>query len=345
MFFCDPPGHTGTEHLFNFGEDTHEHNYIFFHDQEPTFPDIHKNLFDDVERRNQDLNFGNGPLNSAIVTSELNSQELSKTCDHYGWKSYYYFFHGWAALDWFRGYDRSFLIPEIKDRKITHGFVSPNRIIGGHRDHRVLLMYHLLKNKMGDAHVSMPAVCPVENVAIMDIAAKYQSIYLDINETLSSAEFPINFAGESGSPMHSCWLSLFDECASSLVYAVTETVFFEKTNHLTEKTFKPICLKMPFVIASAAGSLEYLRRYGFKTFSEFWSEDYDTETDNLKRLEMVGQLLCDLSNLSLRELSQLAKHTTAAVEYNHKYFYSSAFERLLWVELINMFEKITKDFQ
>ena len=49
MFFCDPFGHTGPEHLYNFGSDDRiERQYIFMHDQEPIQLSAHRALFDDV---------------------------------------------------------------------------------------------------------------------------------------------------------------------------------------------------------------------------------------------------------------------------------------------------------
>ena len=49
MFFCDPPGHTDPEHLFNLGSDSIvEKDYVFMHDQEPVDLDLYRALFDKV---------------------------------------------------------------------------------------------------------------------------------------------------------------------------------------------------------------------------------------------------------------------------------------------------------
>ena len=73
---------------------------------------------------------------------------------------------------------------------------------------------------------------------------------------------------------------------------VTETVYRGKKNHLTEKTFKPIVMQQPFIIQSCKGSLEYLRRYGFKTFADFWDESYDEADDGVRTYE-IGKVLQD----------------------------------------------------
>lgn len=317
----------------NFGHNPAELHYIFFHDQEPIHLDTHRGLFEAVQRRNNDLNLGRGPKHAAIVTSEYQSSLVAQVCDCYQWQSFYYFFHGWAALDWYRGYNRTFLIPEPDHRTITRSFVSANRIIGGRRNHRILLMHHLLKNDVRNAWISFPRVCPAEHQDVIELSKQFgpevQKIFLDAN-------LPMCFPGETDHPMHSCWLSLFAENAESLAHVITETVYSGRRHHLTEKTFKPICLRMPFVMVSTAGSLEYLRRYGFQTFDSVWNEDYDLETDDDLRLQKIAVLLKDLDNQSPRELQKIYQATRPLLEHNYQHFYGGDFENILWQELTQM---------
>jgi hypothetical protein len=59
---------------------------------------------------------------------------------------------------------------------------------------------------------------------------------------------------------------------------------------ITEKTFKAIANKHPFVISSVPQSLAYLRSIGFKTFEEYMLvQDYDTIIDQQARLDAVVQ--------------------------------------------------------
>ena len=74
---------------------------------------------------------------------------------------------------------------------------------------------------------------------------------------------------------------------SALWHVVSETIFYQEKLHLTEKIFKPICARRPFILVGAKGNLAYLRSYGFKTFDQWISEDYDHEEDNEKRLLMI----------------------------------------------------------
>ena len=338
MFFCDPPGYTGPENLFNFSNDgTIEKDYVFFHDQEPVHTDLYTSLFDEVINRCQDL----VEKSSGHVIVSEHGDMVKQLCDQYGWKSHYYFYHGWACQDWFRGYDKTFLIDRAKNRTPTKTFMSPNRIVAGKRDHRVLFLYNVFKQGLEHNHISAPRVCVYENIDICQVASKYNNTYPDIEQVLLQATLPRLFAGEDTQQMSSCWLTNFTEAADSLVYVPTETVFFGQRLHITEKTFKAIALEMPFVLMATAGSLEYMRSYGFQTFGNVFDESYDEETDDQLRVEKVVKLLKDLDDLSIRERQQIHQACLPAVEHNYNHFYQGGFSNILWTELTGMLNELT----
>jgi hypothetical protein len=335
VFFCDPFGHTDSDHLFNLGQDDIvENDYVYLHDQEPVHLDLHQFLFEEVIRRNQDVNWPNTPPGH-IVVSERGEyvEELSRT---YGWQTHYYFFHGWACQDWFRGYDKTFLIPRARDRAPTRTFMSPNRIVAGKRDHRVLFLYNIFKHGLEQNHISAPRVCQYEGVDIASIAQKYTNVYQDISDVFEQASLPRLFAGEEKQEMTSCWLSNFSEAQDSLIYVPTETVYFGRRTHITEKTFKAIALEMPFVLVAPAGSLAYLREYGFKTFDSVFDESYDLETDDIIRVEKTVKLLKQLDTLTLKERQQIHRACLPIVEHNYNHFYRGGLTEVLWAELNNM---------
>ena len=373
MFFCDPPGHTGPDNVFNHGQDdVVETNFVFFHDQEPVHLDQYQTLFDEVFRRCYDIlchmnHYPEQPWppekkeindwvcgsskiktfpqllkkcnlkhpTGHIVVSER-GEYIEQLTNQYGWQSHYYFYHGWACQDWFRGYDKTFLIPRARDRQPAQTFMSPNRIVGGMRDHRVLFLYNIFKQGLENNHISAPRTCPVEGVDITSIAQKYTNVYQDISNVFESADLPRNFAGEATQEMTSCWLTNFDEARDSLVYVPTETVYFGRRLHITEKTFKAIALEMPFVLVAPAGSLAYLREYGFKTFADIFDESYDEETDDIRRIERVTKLLKELNDLSVTERQAIHRACLPMVEHNFEHFYGTGFSDILWNELLNM---------
>lgn len=354
---CDPFGRSDPDSVIGYGrDDIPEHNYIFFFDQEPIHLNIHLPTFKKVVELNTDIHRNchydrdNGKYQRIsrphdfiapgyIVTSERDSDTVEYVCQQFQWQSLYYFFHGWAALDWYRGYDRTFLIKPWQDRRPQKTFIAPNRIIAGERQHRLEVLYYILKNGMTDNHISCPAVCPAENINILDAVRPLSLQYPDIESVFAAQQLPINFAGETAHPMHSCWLSLFEESADSLLYLVTETVARGRRHHLTEKTFKPIALGMPFMLVGTRGSLQYLRSYGFRTFDGIWDESYDDADDDTRIARMMSTLR------SLNELSPAARQDLFAmcwpvIEHNWNHFYGGGFEQLLWQELRQMLNGI-----
>jgi hypothetical protein len=388
LFFCDPPGRTDPDALFNLGSDTiTENNYVFMHDQEPVHMDLHRPLFEEVVLRNhditnyhrsdRDLAFPDPTVQAAydrlidvqdqdldvflrehqdifdqvlqlnpgvfqqghVIVSEQ-GEHVAAMARKYGWTTHYYFYHGWSCLDWFRGYDKTFLIARSRDRAPTQTFMSPNRIVGGKRDHRVLFLYNIYQRQLEHNHISAPRTCPYEGVDIASIAQKYTNVYPDIVQVLEQANLPRTFAGEATQEMTSCWLGNWAEAADSLVYVATETVYFGRRQHLTEKTFKAIALEMPFVLVAPAGSLAYLREYGFRTFDTVWDESYDAETDDVVRIERVAELLADLEAQGPEARLRLHAQCREIVEHNYNHFYGGAFAQILWSELTAMLEGI-----
>ena len=364
LWWCEPFGRTDPDSLVNYGsDDLVEHNYTLLWDQEPIHLNIHMPTFESVIGKNEELHLicykrnrlnqlaldagYDKPLNAnrrvgSISTSERDSDTVNAVCEKFGWRSYYYFFHGWAALDWYRGYDRTFLIQPWTERTINKTFLAPNRIVAGERQHRLKMLYWIFRLGMTNNHISCPAVCPAENIAILDAVQPLQSQYTDIKTVFAQQSLPISFKNETDHPMQSCWLDLFDQSAESLLYLVTETVATGRRHHLTEKTFKPIALGMPFIIVGTQGSLRYLRSYGFKTFGHLWDESYDDEPDDSKRIEKIAQILKMLDGLD-EHRQDIFKGAWEIIEHNWNHFYNGGFEQILWQELQDMLNDIKFD--
>jgi hypothetical protein len=297
---------------------------LVFWDQEPLHQERVNEFFDQYTKQYL------GP--TTIVTSEYNSEAVAWACDTYGLDQCYYFFHAWAALDWYRGYNRTFLSQPFLDRKIERTFLCPNNIIGGQRYHRVALLNELVDRELVDSNfISFPERCPYEKKTVAELCKEYD-IHLGHVDLPLIIDHGANHAGSSH-----C-IDMWDLANRSLLNVVTETVYHGRRQHLTEKTFKPIVMQQPFVLVSCQGSLEYLRRYGFKTFGEFWNEDYDDKDDDL-RISRIGKLLADLESLGVREKAQLQRHLVDTVEHNYNWFYSREFEQLLWNELTGMIKQ------
>ena len=80
----------------------------------------------------------------------------------------------------------------------------------------------------------------------------------------------------------------------------------------TEKTWKPIAMKMPFIIIGQPFVLKKLREYGYKTFP--WDESYDEIVDPDKRMESIIDLVVALN--SRKDFVELIESCEDIVDHN-----------------------------
>ena len=110
---------------------------------------------------------------------------------------------------------------------------------------------------------------------------------------------------------------LFQAC---FLQVVTETTYNYPVPFISEKTARPILNKRPFVIVGPVGSLANLRSLGFKTFSNFWNEDYDNMLDPGTRLVAITELIESLCSKSISELQTLCAEMSDVLNYNFDYY-------------------------
>ena len=84
---------------------------------------------------------------------------------------------------------------------------------------------------------------------------------------------------------------------------------------LTEKTYKPIAMKHPFILLAPAHSLRMLRERGYKTFSPFIDESYDEIENDSLRLQAVVE---EVKRLSESDLVEFTHQIKDIVEHNEK---------------------------
>lgn len=84
----------------------------------------------------------------------------------------------------------------------------------------------------------------------------------------------------------------------------------------TEKTARPMWLKKPFIIFASKNYLEYLRQLGFRTFSDFWNEEYDGY-DGRDRFVKIIELIDYLANKSTDELEKIYWDMQYTLDHNY----------------------------
>jgi hypothetical protein len=120
-------------------------------------------------------------------------------------------------------------------------------------------------------------------------------------------------------PMESNASDLNKFYQDSLVHIIAESYFFERKIHLTEKTYKPIAYRQPFIMFSSPGALKHLKTLGFKTFSDFWDESYDDCLDHEQRFKMILDLIEEIANWPQEKKLQFTHDVAQLVNFNFNY--------------------------
>lgn len=300
-------------------------NSCYFLDQEP----IQASYLDDL------LEYTTAKHCKILINSEI-SDLKKQLCRYHGLLDCYYFFHGFAALDWYRDgqyFDQS--------QDWSRPYISMNRLHVNDRSYRLNLVARLQeKNLLPYGHVSLHThhteygswqqEIDDPNTKLSDTAcqliAKYISDPLILDQENTTGDLSAAFGHRE-----------FDLWKSGLWHIVTETVFYYNKLHLTEKIFKPIVAQRPFLLAAAPGNLAYLKSYGFKTFDTWIDESYDNIVDNDQRLQAIVDQVYKLCSMSDRELRIMHSEMMPVLEHNFTHLYSN-FKQVIVNELVDNFE-------
>lgn len=283
--------------------------------------------------------FFNPAQHKILVTSEK-SQELTSFTQRQNVTQMYYFFHAIAALEWYSdskyrwGYN-----PNIPHKKL---FLNYNNLLTKFRSHRIDFVSRIYESGLIDqGYVSFAS----PGAEILEDAVLSNELYsptsyniFDRNRDNLNTKLVIDTDKPHG--VLSSTINL-EDCQTSLVHVVSETVFYQDKLHLTEKIFKPIAAGQPFLLLAAPGNLAYLREYGFRTFSDFWDEGYDNIVDPGQRIAAVVQILEDLSNLTYTQQLSLKKEMSDVTRHNFYHFYKDL-RPIVITELVNNLEAAFK---
>jgi len=241
-----------------------------------------------------------------ICHSEKNSNDIDALTTQYHFAEAHYWCHGMLSRFWYSEYE---LLQKMNNSN-SKRFGLYVRNVNGDSSYRKTLLKGLIKNK-DQTYYNVP-----ETVFDKEIRNAWNHSKEKIS---SSSSAVINW------PDH----SEFD------IQIVPETLFSNHKTHLTEKIIKPIVMYQPFIVVGCVGTLDYLRNYGFKTFSDIWDESYDRETDNNKRMSKILNLIDTICNLSPTEYKKLIKKTEHITRHNRDLFYSDKFKKQIISELHN----------
>jgi hypothetical protein len=139
----------------------------------------------------------------------------------------------------------------------------------------------------------------------------------DIDDTFTF--YPKPFDNENFKTMNYSVLSNVEKLKESYFEMVFETIFEANENMIiqtSEKTFKPLIQKTPFISFSYPHILRELKSLGFKTFDFIFDETYDNIENTHERLYKVLGEIGKVCNMSLEELKQYDDNIKEITEHN-----------------------------
>ena len=119
------------------------------------------------------------------------------------------------------------------------------------------------------------------------------------------SELPLTLDTENFSQSEVCGndsLNIFLYYFSSDILLIRETRFIETETFITEKTWKSIEMRKPFIIIGNPNTLEKLKLFGFRTFCDWWPESYDSILNPQQRAESLLNLINGINKKSEEDL-------------------------------------------
>jgi hypothetical protein len=322
--FCYPFGTYEVSGLLISNEKNREFYYLrnyfhcYFFDQEPYYDyslELIKKSYYTYKDSTDRPNFINILANSE--KSDL-KKDFIKSESFYDW---YYFFHGFAALDWYRDFQ---YMNTSSFNRFDKVFICYNHLISKYRSYRLHLVSNLIdQDLIKHGHVSLFLKDTegtwqeelVDPQCLLDTRAKLQ-----VQKSISQLSAPLIIDTDTPCGSMSADVNLSD-LTRALWHVVTETVYFLPKLHLTEKIFKPIVARRPFILVAAPGNLAYLKSYGFRTFDRWIDESYDDEPDHYIRIEKITAEIARLCSMSPAQLNQMHAEMQEVLDYNFDHFY------------------------
>lgn len=330
---------------------------IFFNDQEPFYTEVFDNIFKTDEQKLgvgdslndhcsgyfgltvnsflHDIDYFRHHLLIYTTSEKSDEQDMQlKSRNFYGW---YFFAHGLIALDWFR--NLKYLPAKYEFSKV---FICFNNMVNGNRNYRLTLVANLLEQQLDKFGYISVNKNDLKNKIKKEIFSENNLLSSKSKKQIFQQLYKIEHSLEIDKQDITGELSAYDNLevlSSAFVHVVTETIFYENKLHLTEKIFKPIVARRPFILVGAVGNLKYLKSYGFKTFDKWIDESYDSETDPEVRISMIVSELEKLCKLSDSQLKQIQKEMHAIIEHNFNHFFGK-FKDIIVEEMVENFRRI-----
>jgi len=104
------------------------------------------------------------------------------------------------------------------------------------------------------------------------------------------------------------------------LWVAGETLIPNEHAQFTEKTIKAILYQRPFISFSKPGILKYLKKFGFKTFSDYWDESYDdVPLNNMDdKISKIANIIKKVCSTDVNKLNEMYEHMLPILLHNKK---------------------------
>lgn len=248
-----------------------------------------------------------------LCHSEVNSNELTKYQNNNA-VGIYWWSHAMIARDWYR-FAKLDARLDFSSTRFSKDFNIYNRAWCGTREYRLKFAEMIIGNNL--ENFSNIKFSPVDHGSHYTNHV-FKNPSFVITNTLDG--LPLNEHPAEASADYDA-----QDYQTHALDVVLETLFDDTRIHLTEKTLRPIACGKPFILVSTPGALEYLRRYGFKTFGSLINEEYDHIIDPVKRLQSIINTMDEISKIPTVQKMSLYNELHRIAEHNKKWFWSDEF--------------------
>lgn len=207
-------------------------------------------------------------------------------------------------------------------------FKIPNKIFLSwnrrHKVHRNMLALLFNKNNLlSNSYFSMTKEDPefqhkkFENNVRLDWLTACNLTLTDLNDLLPKLPLVVDGEVDTIKMTRTAHLDVIDFYKDSLISIVTETNFNENEITMTEKSIKPIKEKHPFIIVGVCGTLKQYRKLGYKTFNDFWSEEYDDINNPWDRLKEIIRICVEINQWDSNKILEFKQQVKPIIDHNY----------------------------
>ena len=126
---------------------------------------------------------------------------------------------------------------------------------------------------------------------------------------------------------HPANLNILKEYPDIFVDIVCETRVLGDIFFVTEKTWRCILARRPFIIVGSQHFLQNLKKLGFCTFNEYWDEGYD-EYPIGQRIQEIEKLLETISKWPVEKLHLKLEEMQELLDHNYNTFINLTYDKI-----------------